>query len=97
MLFRSESLPPQYSCIASLNLGEPQRAMLHYFANIITYRVDVPARRRDDCDLALVQGVASEEHVPLGAWRKIWEGTRPGDRVEQYRLYLRSGPEPAKP
>ena len=92
-----ESLPPQYTCIASLNLGEPQRAMLHYFANIITYRVDVPARRRDDCDLALVQGVASEEHVPLGAWRKIWEGTRPGDRVEQYRLYLRSGPEPAKP
>jgi len=28
--------------------------MLHYFANIITYRVDDPARQRD-CDLTLVQ------------------------------------------
>jgi hypothetical protein len=37
-----------------------------------------------------VQGVASEEHVPSGAWQKIWEGTRPGDRLERYRLYRRT-------
>jgi 4-amino-4-deoxy-L-arabinose transferase-like glycosyltransferase len=84
-----KTLPPQYQCIASQNLGEPQRAMLHYFANIITYRLDNPGRQRD-CDLALVQGVASEEYVPLGPWRKIWEGTRPGDRLERYRLYQRT-------
>ena len=82
-----KALPARYSCIASLNLGEPQRAMLHYLANIITYRLDVPARKRDDCDFTLVQGVASEERVPLGPWQKVWEGTRPGDRVELYRLY----------
>jgi 4-amino-4-deoxy-L-arabinose transferase-like glycosyltransferase len=85
-----KSLPPKYTCIASLNLGEPQRAMLDYFANIITWRLDAPARQRNDCDLTLVQGVASEEHVPLGPWQKIWEGTRPGDKVELYRLYLRT-------
>ena len=82
-----KALPPKYTCVASLNLGEPQRAMLHYFANIITWRVDAPGRKRDDCDLTLVQGDSSEEHVPLGPWQKIWEGARPGDKVERYRLY----------
>jgi 4-amino-4-deoxy-L-arabinose transferase-like glycosyltransferase len=84
------AMPPKYKCIASLNLGEPQRAMLQYFANIITWRLDVPQRKRDDCDLMLVQGVASEEHVPLGPWQKIWEGARPGDKFELYRLYKRT-------
>lgn len=83
------ALPPKYDCIASQHLGEPQRAMLHYFAGIITFRLDSPGRQRD-CGLTLVQGVASEEYVPLGPWQKIWEGTRPGDRVERYRLYQRA-------
>ena len=81
-----KALPPKYQCVASHNLGEPQRAMLHYFANIITFRLDNPERQRD-CDLMLVHGVASEEYVPLGPWEKIWEGARPGDNVERYRLY----------
>jgi 4-amino-4-deoxy-L-arabinose transferase-like glycosyltransferase len=80
-------LPPKYRCISSLNLGEPQRAMLDYFAGIITWRIDVPGRKRSDCDVMLVQGIAGEEHVPLGPWRKIWEGARPGDKLERYRLY----------
>jgi 4-amino-4-deoxy-L-arabinose transferase-like glycosyltransferase len=85
-----KALPPKYQCIASQNLGEPQRAMLHYFADIITFRLDIPERQRD-CDLMLVHGVASEEYVPLGPWEKIWEGARPGDNVERYRLYQRTG------
>ncbi|HEV8517958.1 MAG TPA: glycosyltransferase family 39 protein [Burkholderiales bacterium] len=89
------ALPPKYACIASQNLGEPQRAMLHYFADIITYRLDQPQRRRD-CDLVLVQGVASEEFVPLGPWQKIWEGARPGDKAERYRLYQRTNPKRKK-
>jgi 4-amino-4-deoxy-L-arabinose transferase-like glycosyltransferase len=84
-----QALPPKYQCIASQNLGEPQRAMLHYFANIITFRLDNPERQRD-CDLMLVHGVASEEYVPLGPWEKIWESARPGDNVERYRLYQRT-------
>ncbi len=87
-----KSLPAKYDCIASQTLGEPQRAMLHYFANIITYRLDQPARKRD-CQLTLAQGVAGEELVPAGHWKKIWEGTRPGDKVERYRLYRRISPD----
>jgi hypothetical protein len=82
-----KALPPKYTCISSLNVGEPQRAMLQYFAHIITWRIDVPERKRSDCDLMLVQGAAGEERVPLGPWQKIWSGARPGDKVERYRLY----------
>jgi 4-amino-4-deoxy-L-arabinose transferase-like glycosyltransferase len=84
------ALPHKYKCISSMNLGEPQRAMLHYFSNIVTWRLDAPGRKRDDCDLSLVQGVAGAEQAPPGHWRKIWEGTRPGDKVERYRLYQRT-------
>ena len=62
--------------------------MLHYFGGIITFRQEVPERRRD-CDLMLVQGVPREEAAPPGNWIKIWEGNRPGDKQERYRLYRR--------
>ena len=83
------ALPVKYDCIASRNLGEPQRAMLHYVANIITWRMEAPERQRD-CQLTLVQGAVGEEPAPSGPWQKIWEGTRPGDKVERYRLYQRT-------
>ncbi len=83
-----QSLPAQYRCIASRNLGESQRAMVHYYAHVITQREEIKAQKRD-CDLLLLQGTARE--VPVGnLWRKIWEGNRPGDKVERYRLYQRT-------
>ncbi len=84
-----KALPAKYDCMASKNLGEPQRAMLHYFAGIVTWRMDAPGRSRD-CELVIVQGVASEEYIPLGPWQKIFEGTRPADKVERYRVYQRT-------
>jgi len=83
------ALPKHYDCIASRNLTEPQRAMLHYFAGIITYREEIPGRRRD-CQLMLTQGVPQYEVIPRGAWRKLWEGSRPRDKNERYRLYHRT-------
>ncbi|MGE5526668.1 MAG: ArnT family glycosyltransferase [Rhodospirillaceae bacterium] len=84
------ALPRHYRCIASANVGEPQRAMLQYFADIETrrvgYRPDAAA-----CDLMLVQGRPGAEERPPGPWRRIWEGNRPGDKAERYRLYQRSG------
>jgi 4-amino-4-deoxy-L-arabinose transferase-like glycosyltransferase len=85
------ALPRQYDCIASRGLGEPQRAMLHYFAGILTYREEVPERRRR-CSLLIVQGEPRIERPPAGPWRKIWEGGRPGDKDERFRLYLRVEP-----
>ena len=84
-----QNLPRQYNCVASYSLGDSQRAMLHYYANVITHRNDVAAQTRN-CDVLLLQGVAREEPVVGASWRKIWEGSRPGDRVERYRLYQRA-------
>lgn len=83
-----QALPKQYDCMSSRYLGEPQRAMLHYFAGIITYREEVPSRKRA-CDLLLVQGISEVETAPPGRWKEIWEGARPGDKDERYRLYRR--------
>jgi 4-amino-4-deoxy-L-arabinose transferase-like glycosyltransferase len=85
----ARALPPQYDCIASRELGKPQRALLHYFAGIVTYREEAPARRRA-CSLLLVQGTPQDERAPGAGWHKIWEGARPGDKEERYRLYQRA-------
>jgi 4-amino-4-deoxy-L-arabinose transferase-like glycosyltransferase len=83
------ALPATYGCMASQNLGEPQRAMLHYFAGIVTDRVNNP-EHAGKCSLILVQGGADHETNPGVHWRKIWEGARPGDKTERYWLYRRT-------
>jgi hypothetical protein len=80
------AVPAQHRCIASRELGEPQRAMLHYFGGIVTLREET-SERAPQCDLLVVQGQRDERRV-AGA-TVIWEGNRPGDKVERYRLYRR--------
>lgn len=43
---------------------------------------------RPDCPYLLVQG-GRDEFAPEPEWRKVWEGSRPGDRHERLRLYRR--------
>lgn len=90
-----QALPGSYRCMSSRDLGDTERAMLHYFANIVTYREESPERRRD-CDLLLIQGTLQGGAVPGPEWMKVWEGARPGDRVERYRLYRRSPAIPSE-
>jgi 4-amino-4-deoxy-L-arabinose transferase-like glycosyltransferase len=84
----ARELPAGHDCVSSYNLGEPQRAMLHYFAGIRTYRDGVPGRTRE-CSVLLVQGARAGMYVPGPGWVQIWEGARRGDRRELYRLYRR--------
>jgi hypothetical protein len=84
------ALPSTYGCMASRNLGDPQRAMLHYFGGIVTRR-ETTATPASGCELILVQGVPQEERAPDGNWIKIWEGNRLGDKGERFRLYRRAG------
>ena len=83
-----QNLPEKYNCVASRNLGETQRAMVHYYANVITRREEI-APQKHNCELLLLQTFAREEPTIAAGWKKIWEGNRPGDKVERYRLYLR--------
>lgn len=74
-------------CVSSRRLGEPQRASLHYFAGLVTRRAEVADA---GCDLILVQGSATDDSGNPGAgWSLTWQGNRPGDRSERYRLYQR--------
>jgi len=83
------AMPLHYQCVASEYLGEGQRAMLHYFGNIITQRD--PQQR---CDLRLVQGSKlSKKRLDDRHWKTIWEGSRKGDKNEHYRLYQRQNTE----
>jgi len=80
------ALPEKYQCIAGEHLGKGQRAMLHYFGNIITQR-DV----EHHCDLRLIQG--KKLSVPLlddARWKKVWEGSRKNNKSEYYRLYQKN-------
>jgi 4-amino-4-deoxy-L-arabinose transferase-like glycosyltransferase len=75
------------ACVSSRRLGEPQRASLHYFAGLVTLREET---MNADCGLMLVQGSVSDDSGNPGAgWNLIWEGNRPGDKIERYRLYRR--------
>ncbi|MBI5626830.1 MAG: glycosyltransferase family 39 protein [Nitrosomonadales bacterium] len=79
------SMPQQYQCIKRRHLDENQRAMLHYFGNIIT-QTDLDNR----CDLHLIQGnKLSKPLLDETRWKKIWEGSRKDDQKEHYRLYRR--------
>ena len=79
------ALPAQRGCLASLNVGDMQLAMLQYFGGIVT-------RRHGACDLLLVQSwKASGPMENDAAWKKIWEGGRPSDKDERFRLYQRVG------
>jgi 4-amino-4-deoxy-L-arabinose transferase-like glycosyltransferase len=85
----AHAIPASHGCIYSQALGEPQRAMLDYFGNILTVRLEKKVRR-PDCDLLIIQDKwKSPLHVG-GPWKLIWEGRRPGDKVERFRLYRQS-------
>jgi hypothetical protein len=82
----SQALPSAHGCIYSQSLSEPQRAMLHYFANIITVRLE-KSGPRPDCDFLITQDNWKDPGQAGGPWEMIWEGRRPGDKQERYRLY----------
>ena len=82
---------PEGNCIASRHLGEPQRALIDYYGHIRTVREEVNATSR--CDALLVQGSrTSGAPAAGGEWIPVWQGARPGDRKELFRLYVRQKP-----
>jgi 4-amino-4-deoxy-L-arabinose transferase-like glycosyltransferase len=85
---------PAHICVAGRNLGEPQRALLEYFAHIVTVRDDLPEADRCDALLSQVGGNESAE-PPDPSWEKVWEGHRRGDDTERFVLFRRPSVRPA--
>jgi hypothetical protein len=78
------------NCVDS-NVGSAQRASFAYFG-------EVPFARFNDaqCDFLLLQdnpnrGTRDTKVITHGnsRWKLLWEGRRPSDRDERYRLYQR--------
>ena len=85
------NLPLQILVCSECGLGEPQRAMIHYYANLRTLRTEVEPGALDICDVMLIQSNYNDNiHNRLPArdsWKLVWEG-RHGSR-ELFRLYFR--------
>ncbi|MCU0870279.1 MAG: hypothetical protein MUF30_11915 [Burkholderiales bacterium] len=78
-------------CVTSRGLGDSERALFDYFADLRTHRVEHGARV-GDCPWLLVQGTVRSgfEGPP---WLLVWEGARAGDKRERFRLYRRQRAE----
>jgi 4-amino-4-deoxy-L-arabinose transferase-like glycosyltransferase len=84
----ARELPADHGCLAERGLTDTQRASLAYFTGIEPDAAESTAGRR--CDWLLVTGNSKQElAAPDGKWTRVWEGNRPADRKEKFRLYRR--------
>ncbi|MFN0039042.1 MAG: ArnT family glycosyltransferase [Burkholderiales bacterium] len=84
-----KALPARHGCVAGQSLGGPQRALLYYFGNLVTVPHNRPGKN-PDCQFLITQDTPSRP-VRVGEnWVLLWEGNRPRDRKERYRLYQKS-------
>ncbi len=72
-------------CVAGRGLGQSQHVLLAYLSGIAIR----PENTASECDLLLVQGQRSAITAPQQGWQQVWEGARPGERRELFRLYRR--------
>jgi 4-amino-4-deoxy-L-arabinose transferase-like glycosyltransferase len=82
---------PAKGCVGSRNLGDAQRVLFKYFANLVTVRAENASIER--CGALLVQsGKSDGDPVAPEGWQQVWSGQRYGDDTERYVLYVRKAP-----
>ena len=82
------ALPSHFACIASNDVGDAQRDLLHYFANLKTTDVDINGAL--NCDIYLIQDEKNRQKEEPGPdWKLIWSGQRISERSESFRLFQR--------
>lgn len=84
----SRWLNPQAGCVAASHLGEPQRAMIHYYLGFRVRRLEVDSQAAS-CPWLLVQTDGKEPAGRAGgrSCSFIWSGSRPSDRKERFEPY----------
>ncbi|HZV98604.1 MAG TPA: glycosyl transferase [Methylophilaceae bacterium] len=86
MLSLKRAIPQDYACITSRNLGKAQQALLDYYTGLRTQPFEKVQHM--GCDLYLIQDERGREKIEPGPdWQLIWQGRRPSDRREFFRLY----------
>ncbi|HEX4330010.1 MAG TPA: hypothetical protein VH105_24690 [Burkholderiales bacterium] len=85
MVTDAGSLAGMDMCVATRELGPAQRASFSYFGNL-----QFGNERR--CNWLIVQGTHNNAPAVPRGWNLVWEGNRPGDRDERFRLYKHARP-----
>jgi 4-amino-4-deoxy-L-arabinose transferase-like glycosyltransferase len=83
-----QNLPASHICVDS-NVGPAQRASFAYFGEITFSQFG-----RGQCEYYLMQDSVrnkddTKHFKPTSQWKMLWEGRRPSDRDERFRLYQR--------
>ena len=86
-VFAAMPLPAKVDCIASIGLGEGERAMLRYVTGHNSVRREIMPVTT--CSMLLVQREQKfgEPDVNLVQWEERWRGARPGQTNERFWLY----------
>jgi 4-amino-4-deoxy-L-arabinose transferase-like glycosyltransferase len=85
---------PGGSCVATDGLGLAQRASFAWFGGLHFSHVDYQGNNVDECDYLLRQDLTRNQRAdtsPANRWKLLWEGRRPADRDERFRLYRKTG------
>lgn len=80
----SMALPSTYRCVQPIRMGDAQLASFAYFGHL---RFGGPG---DGCDILLrydPMDFGEPTSISHFEWRLIWEGRRPADRDERFRMY----------
>lgn len=80
----AHALPAHYRCVQPVRLGHSQLASFAYFTNIRFGHAET------GCDILLrYDPVDYGEPTSISTydWKLIWEGRRPSDRSERFRMY----------
>ncbi len=78
------ALPRSYVCVQPIRMGDAQLASFAYFGHIRFGNAE------DNCDILLRHDpydYGAPTSVSNYEWRPIWEGRRPADRDEHFRMY----------
>jgi len=85
----ARALPSDHGCLAERGLSDTQRASLAYFVEIEPASFNSSTGKT--CNWLLVGGDSRQDlAAPPGNWTSIWEGSRPGERKEKFRLFRRN-------
>ncbi|KMN37593.1 hypothetical protein VI26_02925 [Chromobacterium sp. LK1] len=76
----------QGGCVASMGLGEPQRALLDYYADYHTLRLE-SSPQAGQCQWLLVQTLHDQLPAFAATLTPLRSFQRPGDVKERFRLY----------
>ena len=84
-----QALPKHFACINSHGLGSSQQSLLNYYTHLKA--IPLETSQNLNCDLYLIQDDKNREKLePDEDWTLIWQGKRPAERREYFRLYQKN-------